>query len=59
MYPVRGQVVVISAPPVLEGRTLQEGRLDDAAGEGGQRTYVVPRSNDHVVLGGTREFDDQ
>jgi D-amino-acid oxidase len=58
MYPVRGQVVVISAPHVLEGRTLQEGRLDDAAGEGGQRTYVIPRSNGHVVLGGTREVDD-
>jgi D-amino-acid oxidase len=56
VYPVRGQVVVLEAPWIKTGWTRQEGSL--SGGEGGQRTYVIPRGNGEVVIGGTRDADD-
>ncbi|KAF9458950.1 hypothetical protein BDZ94DRAFT_1172538 [Collybia nuda] len=56
MYPVRGQVVVLRAPWIREGRTKQVGSLE--GGEGGERTYIIPRRSGEVVIGGTREVDD-
>lgn len=56
VYPTRGQVVVVKAPWVRSGWTRQVGSL--AGGEGGQRTYVIPRCTGEVVLGGTREERD-
>ncbi|KAF5392749.1 hypothetical protein D9757_000845 [Collybiopsis confluens] len=56
MYPIRGQVVVLNAPWVKEGRTRQVGDL--AGGEGGERTYIIPRKSGEVVIGGTRDIDD-
>jgi glycine/D-amino acid oxidase-like deaminating enzyme len=56
VYPTRGQVVLVQAPWVRSGVTRQVGSLD--GGEGGSRTYVIPRVNGEVVLGGTREVDD-
>lgn len=56
MYPIRGQVVVLQAPWVRVGCTKQMGSLE--GGEGGERTYVIPRRSGEVVIGGTREVDD-
>jgi len=56
MYPIRGQVIVINAPWIKEGRTKQVGKLD--GGEGGERTYIIPRRSGEVVIGGTREDGD-
>ncbi|KIK68281.1 hypothetical protein GYMLUDRAFT_153595 [Collybiopsis luxurians FD-317 M1] len=56
MYPIRGQVVVLNAPWVKEGRTRQVGKLD--GGEGGERTYIIPRKSGQVVIGGTRDVND-
>ncbi|KAF5374960.1 hypothetical protein D9758_000239 [Tetrapyrgos nigripes] len=56
MFPVRGQVVVLNAPWVKEGRTRQVGNL--AGGEGGERTYIIPRRSGQVIIGGTREYND-
>ncbi|KAH8080007.1 hypothetical protein HD553DRAFT_318120 [Filobasidium floriforme] len=35
----------------------KEEQTDREGGEGGQRTYIIPRSNGEVVLGGTRDID--
>ncbi|KAG6857067.1 hypothetical protein H0H87_010032 [Tephrocybe sp. NHM501043] len=56
MYPIRGQVIVLNAPWIKEGRTKQVGKLE--GGEGGERTYIIPRRSGEVVIGGTREVDD-
>ncbi|GAA5957366.1 hypothetical protein JCM3765_000437 [Sporobolomyces pararoseus] len=56
VHPVRGQVVVLDCPWVKTGWTRQIGSL--AGGEGGERTYVIPRASGEVVVGGTREVDD-
>lgn len=56
VYPTRGQVVRVRAPWVRHGWTRQLGSLD--GGEGGQRTYVIPRCTGDVILGGTREEGD-
>ncbi|KAG6908922.1 hypothetical protein DXG01_002700 [Tephrocybe rancida] len=56
IYPIRGQVVVLNAPWVKEGRTKQVGKLE--GGEGGERTYIIPRRSGEVVIGGTREVND-
>ncbi len=56
VFPVRGQVVRLQAPWVKTGWTRQVGSL--AGGEGGERTYVIPRGNGDVILGGTREKND-
>ena len=56
VFPMRGQVVKLHAPWVKEGYTRQVGSLD--GGEGGQRTYVIPRVNGEVIVGGTREEGD-
>lgn len=56
VYPVRGQVVRIHAPWIREGVTRQIGSL--GGGEGGERTYVIPRANGDVILGGTRGVGD-
>lgn len=53
VYPTRGQVVKIRAPWVRSGYTRQVGNLN--GGEGGERTYVIPRANGEIILGGTRE----
>jgi glycine/D-amino acid oxidase-like deaminating enzyme len=54
--PVRGQVVCLKAPWVKSGWTRQVGSL--SGGEGGQRTYVIPRASGEVIIGGTRELND-
>ncbi|KAG6853358.1 hypothetical protein C0991_005032 [Blastosporella zonata] len=56
MYPIRGQIIVLNAPWIKEGRTKQVGKLE--GGEGGERTYIIPRRSGEVVIGGTREVDD-
>lgn len=56
VYPTRGQVVRVRAPWVRSGWTRQVGSL--AGGEGGARTYVIPRCTGDVILGGTREERD-
>ncbi|BEI79947.1 hypothetical protein CcaverHIS002_0104760 [Cutaneotrichosporon cavernicola] len=56
VYPTRGQVVRVRAPWIRSGYTRQVGSL--AGGEGGQRTYVIPRCTGDVILGGTREERD-
>ncbi|XAO25041.1 hypothetical protein I312_103850 [Cryptococcus bacillisporus CA1280] len=56
VYPTRGQVVKIRAPWVRSGYTRQVGNLN--GGEGGERTYVIPRANGEIILGGTREEGD-
>ncbi|GAA5894961.1 FAD-dependent oxidoreductase [Sporobolomyces salmoneus] len=56
VHPVRGQIVVLDCPWVKTGWTRQIGSL--AGGEGGERTYVIPRASGEVVVGGTREIDD-
>ncbi|GAA5976723.1 hypothetical protein JCM10908_005607 [Rhodotorula pacifica] len=54
--PVRGQVLALKAPWVKTGHTRQIGSL--SGGEGGERTYVIPRASGEVIVGGTREIDD-
>lgn len=56
LFPTRGQVVRVRAPWIRSGWTRQVGSLD--GGEGGQRTYVIPRCTGDVILGGTREEGD-
>lgn len=56
VHPIRGHVVKVRAPWVREGFTRQIGALGGA--EGGQRTYVIPRPDGEVILGGTREVGD-
>jgi len=51
LYPIRGQVVVLNAPWVKEGCTNQ-------VGDGGKRTYIIPRRSGEVIIGGTRDVDD-
>ena len=59
VHPLRGQVVVLNAPWCrAEGRTLQVGALSADGGEGGERTYIIPRRSGQVVIGGTREAND-
>ncbi|KAL1739874.1 hypothetical protein HDZ31DRAFT_48613 [Schizophyllum fasciatum] len=59
VYPLRGQVVVLNAPWCrAEGRTLQVGALSADGGEGGERTYIIPRKSGQVIIGGTREEND-
>ena len=56
VFPTRGQVVKLRAPWVRSGWTRQVGSLQ--GGEGGERTYVIPRQSGEVIVGGTRENDD-
>lgn len=56
VYPTRGQVVAVRAPWIRAGTTRQVGSLD--GGEGGTRSYVIPRVTGEVILGGTREEND-
>lgn len=56
LFPTRGQIVRVRAPWIRSGWTRQVGSLD--GGEGGSRTYVIPRCNGEVILGGTREEGD-
>lgn len=56
VHPVRGQVLALRAPWIKTGWTRQVGSL--AGGEGGERTYVIPRASGEVIIGGTREVDD-
>ena len=56
VFPTRGQIVKVRAPWIREGYTRQVGLLGGA--EGGERTYVIPRANGDVILGGTRDEGD-
>lgn len=56
LFPTRGQVVRIHVPWIRTGWTRQVGSLD--GGEGGERTYVIPRCTGDVILGGTRDIGD-
>ncbi|WWC91071.1 uncharacterized protein L201_006012 [Kwoniella dendrophila CBS 6074] len=56
VFSTRGQVVKIKAPWIRSGYTRQIGTLD--GGENGERTYIIPRSNGEIILGGTRELND-
>ncbi|KAL7423619.1 hypothetical protein Q5752_001200 [Cryptotrichosporon argae] len=56
VFPTRGQVVKVRAPWVRAGWTRQVGALH--GGEAGERTYVIPRPDGEVILGGTREIGD-
>ncbi|ORY21034.1 FAD dependent oxidoreductase [Naematelia encephala] len=56
VFPTRGQVVKVRAPWIRSGFTRQVGDLN--GGEDGERTYVIPRPDGEVILGGTREIGD-
>ena len=56
IFPTRGQVVILRAPWCRSGWTYQEGSL--SGGEGGARTYIIPRYDGQVIVGGTRDIDD-
>jgi D-amino-acid oxidase len=56
VYPTRGQIIKVNAPWIRSGYTRQVGTLD--GGEGGERTYIIPRADGEVILGGTREEGD-
>ncbi|KAK6910406.1 D-aspartate oxidase [Kwoniella mangroviensis CBS 10435] len=56
VYPTRGQVLKLRAPWMRSGWTRQVGSLN--GGEGGERTYIIPRYNGEVIIGGTREQND-
>jgi D-amino-acid oxidase len=56
VFPTRGQVVKVRAPWIRSGYTRQIGDLN--GGEGGERTYVIPRPDGEVILGGTRDIND-
>ncbi|WWC70501.1 uncharacterized protein I206_104452 [Kwoniella pini CBS 10737] len=56
VFPTRGQVVKLKAPWIRSGWTRQVGSLD--GGEGGERTYIIPRPDGDVIVGGTREQGD-
>ncbi|KAH8117265.1 FAD dependent oxidoreductase [Phellopilus nigrolimitatus] len=56
IYPTRGQVLLLRAPWCRSGWTYQAGSL--SGGEGGARTYIIPRYNGQVIIGGTRDIDD-
>ncbi|KAI9279047.1 FAD dependent oxidoreductase [Umbelopsis sp. AD052] len=49
VYPTRGQVVVVNAPHIKK-------TLTSMVGDG--TSYIIPRSNGHVILGGTRQAHD-
>jgi len=49
VYPIRGQTVLIRAPWITFGRTIN-GK--------DERTYIIPRRSGDVILGGTRDVDD-
>lgn len=49
VFPTRGQLVIVKAPWVKEGRTL--------LGKG-VYTYTIPRKSGHVVLGGSADPND-
>ncbi|KAG2174859.1 hypothetical protein INT43_005921 [Umbelopsis isabellina] len=49
VFPTRGQVVVVNAPHIKKTLTQMIGD---------ETTYVIPRSNGHVVLGGTRQANN-
>jgi len=49
IYPIRGQTVLIRAPWVKFGRTING--KDEV-------TYIIPRRSGDVILGGTRGVDD-
>ncbi|OBZ77747.1 D-amino-acid oxidase [Grifola frondosa] len=51
VYPVRGQVVMVRAPWIGFGRT--ESHLEQ-----GLWTYIIPRKNGDVILGGTKVDND-
>ncbi|KZT68364.1 D-amino-acid oxidase [Daedalea quercina L-15889] len=51
MYPVRGQVLLLKAPWIRFGRTASHN-------ENGLWTYVIPRRNGTVIIGGTKLEDD-
>ncbi len=57
VFPTRGQIVKVHAPWVKSGYTRQVGSL--RGGEGGERSYVIPRVDGEVILGGTREEGDR
>lgn len=46
VFPTRGQVLVLDAPWCNAGFTFQQGKL--RGGEGGRRSYIIPRSNGSV-----------
>ncbi|KAI5477495.1 hypothetical protein MNV49_006341 [Pseudohyphozyma bogoriensis] len=50
VFPTQGQVLVLDAPWIKEGFTLQRGSL----ATGGRANFVIPRSNGEVIIGGTR-----
>jgi len=50
VYPVRGQTVLLRAPWIEGGRSLVV--------ESGAKTYIVPRRDGTVIVGGTRVADD-
>jgi len=56
IFPTRGQTVKVHAPWLKAGFTRQVGSL--RGGEGGERTYIIPRADGDVILGGTREAGD-
>ena len=49
IYPLRGQTVILHAPWVRSGHTLEAAE---------EWTYIIPRRSGNVVVGGTLGADD-
>ncbi|RDB30564.1 D-amino-acid oxidase [Hypsizygus marmoreus] len=50
VYPIRGQTVLVRAPWIKFGRSTAEAD--------GRWTYVIPRRNGDIIIGGTQGVDD-
>ncbi|KAF5352167.1 hypothetical protein D9758_009209 [Tetrapyrgos nigripes] len=58
MYPIRGQTVIINAPWVDEMPEMYYTIADDELGDESGITYIIPRGDGSVVVGGTFHEDD-
>jgi len=58
MFPTRGQIVIVKVPEELWSKAKQftmERYAEGSAMGTGTITYVIPRDNGEIVLGGTME----
>lgn len=58
MFPTRGQIVIVKVPDSLWPKAKQftmERYAEGSAMGTGTITYIIPRDNGEIVLGGTME----
>ncbi|THU83082.1 nucleotide-binding domain-containing protein [Dendrothele bispora CBS 962.96] len=58
MYPIRGQTVIINAPWVNEMPEMYYSVANDELGDETGITYIIPRADGSVIVGGTFHEDD-